>query len=215
MSQTLVLTLLVLALIVPFVGATVLRLLAGRIASRALIVSATLVFSLAIGSAIALARAPVTSLTIAGFTVLLPYSAPASAPQPPQPPQPPTLIPTATPPPAAETLVPATSAPTARPTATPTPPPTIAPVVPTTLPTATPEVPPTPTVAPEATPEPTVAPTTAPATGETRRYVVQEGDTLGGIASSNGTTVAQLLAANNLTAEQAELIRPGQELILP
>jgi LysM repeat protein len=212
MSQTLVLTLLVLALVVPFVGATILRLLAGRIASRTLIISATLVFSLAIGSAIALARAPVTSLTIAGFTVLLPYSAPARVPLPPQPP---TQVPTATAPRAAETAVPATAAPTARPTMTPTPPPTIAPVVPTALPTATPEVSPTPTVAPEATAAPTVAPTAAPATGETRRYVVQEGDTLGGIATSNGTTVALLLAANNLTPEQAELIRPGQELILP
>jgi LysM repeat protein/predicted RNA-binding Zn-ribbon protein involved in translation (DUF1610 family) len=60
------------------------------------------------------------------------------------------------------------------------------------------------------TPLPSPTPTTAP-----RTYEVQPGDTLLVIASRNGTTVDALMAANNLTAQDAYALRPGDELILP
>lgn len=44
-------------------------------------------------------------------------------------------------------------------------------------------------------------------------YVVQPGDTLGGIASEFGTTVEELLAANGLTDPKA--LQAGQTLLIP
>ena len=44
-------------------------------------------------------------------------------------------------------------------------------------------------------------------------YTVKAGDSLGGIASRNGVTLAALLAANNMTAKS--LILPGMKLALP
>ena len=44
-------------------------------------------------------------------------------------------------------------------------------------------------------------------------YTVKAGDSLGGIASRNGVTLAALLAANNMTAKS--LIVPGMKLALP
>lgn len=49
-------------------------------------------------------------------------------------------------------------------------------------------------------------------TGETRDYVVRRGDTLSGIASRNGVTVAQIRAANGL---RGDLINVGQQLSIP
>ena len=86
-----------------------------------------------------------------------------------------------------------TPEPTPEPTATPTPEPTLAP---------TPE--------PTATPEP---PTPAPA--GPRTYTVQPGDTLRSIAESFGVSVAALLDANDLSAEEADNLRIGQELVIP
>lgn len=93
------------------------------------------------------------------------------------------------------------------PPATPIPPPPLPPTL-TPRPTATPT--------PTATPEPTAAPeppTESPAAG--RRYVVQAGDTLRAIAERFGVSVSDLLRANNLTPEQADSLRAGQELIIP
>ena len=45
-----------------------------------------------------------------------------------------------------------------------------------------------------------------------KRHTVNKGDTLYGIARSNGTTVANLKSANGLTTD---LIRPGQTLKIP
>jgi len=44
-------------------------------------------------------------------------------------------------------------------------------------------------------------------------YVVQQGDTLGGLAEDFGTTVDDLMAANGLT--DANAIQAGQTLIIP
>jgi len=54
---------------------------------------------------------------------------------------------------------------------------------------------------------------TAPEATEAREYVVQPGDFLSKIAASQGTTVAELVEANNLT--NANFIRVGQVLIIP
>lgn len=78
-----------------------------------------------------------------------------------------------------------------------------------------------PTVASIATPTaaapapPTVAPTTAAPSGTVpgKKYVVKEGDTLADIANSFGVSVADLIAANNLT--NPDVIIVGQELIIP
>lgn len=71
----------------------------------------------------------------------------------------------------------------------------------------------TPTTAPP--PSPTAAPTTAAPSGTVpgQKYVVKEGDTLADIADAFGVTVADLIAANNLT--NPDVIVVGQELIIP
>ena len=72
-----------------------------------------------------------------------------------------------------------------------------------------------------ATPEPTAAPpteappTAAPAPSARRTYTVQPGDTLLSIARQFNTTVTAIVEANNLTAEQADALRVGQELVIP
>lgn len=55
------------------------------------------------------------------------------------------------------------------------------------------------------------APTATPRPG--RRYAIESGDTLSGIASEFGTTVDAITAANGITSET--LLRIGQELIIP
>jgi LysM repeat protein len=87
------------------------------------------------------------------------------------------------------TLLPATAAPSAGPTAAPT-------VAPTARPTARP----TPTPQPSATARP-------------RTYTVRAGDTLSGIAARFGTTVAAIVALNNIT--NPSLIHAGLVLQIP
>lgn len=48
-----------------------------------------------------------------------------------------------------------------------------------------------------------------------QRYTIQSGDTLAAIAARYGTTTLRLMNANGLTAELAQGIRPGDELIIP
>lgn len=48
-----------------------------------------------------------------------------------------------------------------------------------------------------------------------RRYIVQTGDTIVGIAARNGISAELLLGANGMTPAQAPSIRPGDELIIP
>lgn len=52
------------------------------------------------------------------------------------------------------------------------------------------------------------------AAGE-RTYVVRDGDTLVQIARVNGSTVAAIMAANNMTQADVFALRPGQTLVIP
>jgi len=92
-------------------------------------------------------------------------------------------------------------------TATATPVPPTATSVP---PTATPVPPP-----PTATPAPPPPPTATPAPPTPTIYIVQEGDTVRNIAQRFNVSVEEILRMNGLTAEQADLIAPGQELVIP
>jgi LysM repeat protein len=213
MSQALIYTLLALALIFPLVGAAALRLLAARLSQPQLALLAALVFGAAIASVLVLARSNTESLRIGNLTLLLPIAAPTSPPE--------IALPVDLPPPTRPPL------PTARPSRTPTlsATPPVADTAPLTdtgalSDTTDSEEPPASTPAPEptsepgATPEPpTATPAPPPAAGRT--YTVQAGDTLRGIAEQFNVSVADLLEANNLTPEQADSLRPGQELKIP
>lgn len=212
MSQTLVYTLLFLALILPIPGALLLRLFAARIGERGIAIGAAAVFGLAIASALFLSRADVGILRVGELTLLLPGTRASDDFV-----LPPELLPVEAPgddealdlpedgpaaPPSIPTLTPRPSAtpqpsPTPEPSATPEPSPTPEP------PTATPEP-------PTATPEPAPPPAAGP-----RTYTVQPGDTLRSIAEQFGVSVEALLDANNLTPAEADALRVGQELIIP
>jgi LysM repeat protein len=211
MDQSLVFTLLALSLVLPILGAVGLRRLMPRLSGAQLYATAGLGFAVVFGSVLVLARADVSSIQIGQLSLLLPVAAPFDeAPEnvEQQPVEQPTPLveetaefPTAEP---ADTGTPAAS-PTAATTAT-------AAATATTAATLTPE--PTETLEPTATAtlEP---PTETPAPSGRRTYVVQPGDTLRGIAEQFDVTVSALLEANNLTAEQADSLRPGQELVIP
>jgi LysM repeat protein len=51
--------------------------------------------------------------------------------------------------------------------------------------------------------------------GATKSYTVKSGDTCGAIAEANGTTLAALLAANNMTEDDCTTLDVGQVLKLP
>lgn len=109
----------------------------------------------------------------------------------------------------------AVAAVTPSPTTAPAPTPSAAPTPP--RPTPTVELSPSPSPSP--TPSPTVAPTPAPTVTPpatptpVRTYVVQEGDTLAGIAEQFGSTVAAIQAANDI--EDPNEIIIGQTLVIP
>lgn len=197
MSQWMLLTLLLTALLLPLVGAMALRLTRQRLDERVRLTLAVVIFGAAFSAVFALARSNPSNLRIAGLTVMQPIAAPMV--------EAPVVSPTDVPLPEEVTATPAaaTLEATAEPTATPEP---------TVAPSATPEPTAEPTAAPSATPEPTATP--VPQAG-LRRYVVQPGDTLRGIAERNGVTVEALLRANNLTPAAADNLRVGQELIIP
>jgi LysM repeat protein len=196
-----------LALIVPVLGAIALRLLGDRLSPTQVVGSAAVLFGLAIISTLVLARSDVASLRVGNLTLLLPVRTIADNPVPPD------TIPidenaTASPATTDPSLVrspvidatPVSPTPEVTATATATPEPSTATPEP---PTATPEP-------PTATPEPSPAEPEGP-----RRYVVQPGDTLRSIAEQFGVSVQALLEANNLTPEEADSLRVGQELIIP
>lgn len=72
---------------------------------------------------------------------------------------------------------------------------------------------PEPTAAPTPTPEPEPEP--PPPEPEPLQYVVQEGDTVAGIASLFGVDYFDLLAVNGLTEEDATFLQPGDVLVIP
>src|SRR3712207_1997096 len=71
MSQPIIYTLLALALVLPVVGAFVLRLLGERLGERALALGAALLFGLAVASVLALARADARELRVGSLALLL------------------------------------------------------------------------------------------------------------------------------------------------
>lgn len=209
MSQEILISLLLIALLLPLLGAIALRLTRQRLDERVRLALAVVVFGTAFGAVFILARSDAMSLRIAGLTVMQPIAAPTVD----APASPPTDVPLLREIVATPTIQPAlataTPAPTTEPTVT---------LEPTAEPTAIPELTaePTATLAPTAEPTATPAPTPTPAQqARPRRYVVQPGDTLRAIAERNGVTVEALLRANNLTPAAADNLRIGQELIIP
>jgi LysM repeat protein len=215
MPQSLIITLLLFALVLPILGAVVLRLLIPRLAPVQLGSAAALLLAVVIASVLMLARSDIPSLQIGNLSILLPVTAPDDSFLP--------LVPTT---PAEQSPAPATVAtsapltPTVVLTATGLPLDTVT-VVPSTAvstqtataePTATPTATPEPTTIPTATPAPTAAP--APPAAQ-RTYTVQPGDTLLSIARQFDTTVTAIIKANNLTPQQADALRVGQELVIP
>lgn len=85
-----------------------------------------------------------------------------------------------------------------------------------TAPTAA--VPPVATPPPAAAPAPTAAPAPAaalPPVTTAGTYTVCQGDTLSTIARRYNTTIAKIMQANNMTAEQAHRLSIGQKILLP
>lgn len=197
MPEALVYLLLFVALVLPLPGVMVLRLLGRRVGERPVVLGSAAIFALAILSALTLARSEVGLLRVGSFSLLLPGTrAIDSAALPP-------LVASVVPMPEEVPVLPTR---TPRPSATPAPPAT-----------ATPALSPTPaatsTAAATATAEPPSPTPEPPAAG--RRYVVEAGDTFRAIAERFGVTVPDLLRANNLTPEQADNLRVGQELVIP
>jgi len=58
-------------------------------------------------------------------------------------------------------------------------------------------------------------PTEPPVDEGPQTYIVQEGDLLRDIAETYDVTVSAIMEANDLTPEEADALRPGQELIIP
>lgn len=216
MSQSLIYILLLFALLLPMLGAIVLRLLGPRMSAPQFYGAAGAVFAVVLASVLLLAGSNVPNLQLGSLSILLPGSAPDD-------------ISAAVP--AAD--LPLTNATLEEPTAELGPSPgaaTASALAPTDAPTEAATSAPTarPTEAPSATPEPTLAPTTEPTAAPTteptaappppsgpRRYTVKPGDTLRSIAEQFGISVKALLDANKLTAEQADSLRIGQELVIP
>jgi LysM repeat protein len=222
MPQGLTIGLLVLALLLPVVAAIGLRLLSSRLSPLQAYSIAAVFFVITAASTLTLANSNRTTVRIAGLTLLLSDSGAAELPADLLPPVGPAVevpIDTSATPEETDTsqlpVVPATADAiptiTAIPsTATSVQPSATARSTPTVLPSATP-LPPTETPLP---PTETPIPPTATPTGP-RRYTIQSGDTLRDIAERFGVTVQAILAANRLTPQQADALRPGQEIIIP
>lgn len=228
MNPTLVLLLLILALVLPVVGAAALRLLIPRLSARQFYAGAALIFAVAVSSVLLLARSPISDVQVAGLTVVLPVAGfdnsdlnldglgVMAANQPPRDDTPAAPLADAPPAPTSGVIVELTAmaTDTAEPTSAPTAEPTEI-IEPTAVPTEIAE----PTVAPTNTPEPepTAVPTEppAPAPAERRTYVVKKGDTLRSIAAEYDVSVDDLLRVNNLTRKQGDSLRIDQELIIP
>lgn len=240
MVKVLGMLLLVLALVVPVLGAVVLRLLQHRLSERQVVVSASLLFTVAIVSVLVLARLPISDLQIGSFTLLLPISSGAMGYQA-QPMQSEFVVTqramTETAQRAMTETVQRTITETShrlefhhgvrdmpqRPgTLVLTPTVTLVVALNTTLsttPTITVVTTPTATVTftPTDTPPPFPSPTDTPLPEPTRPriHVVQEGEVLGSIAEKYGVSMRDLMRANGMSEEDAHRIQIGQELIIP
>jgi LysM repeat protein len=219
MPQSLIITLLLFAFVLPILGAVVLRLLGPRLAPVQLYGAAVLLLGVVITSVLVLARGDIPSLQIGNLSILLPVTAPDDAflPLVPSTPagQSPTLPTLST-----SALVTATAVLTATmqplDTATTVPPTTAATQTATAEPTAAPTATPTATPEPTTVPPTAIPPTAAPApSAAQRKYIVQPGDTLLAIAKKFNTTVTAIVKANKLTPQQADALRVGQELVIP
>jgi LysM repeat protein len=209
MPQPLIITLLLFVFVLPVLGAVVLRILTPRLTPVQLYGAAVLLLGIVIASVLVLARSDIPSLQVGNLSILLPVTAPDGStprrvPNTPadQSPALPTLA-TSVPVTATAVLTATTVPPTAAATQTATAAPT---VEPTAAPTATPE--------PTAIPPTAIPPTAAPPATQ-RTYIVQPGDTLLSIAEEFNTTVTAIVEANNLTPQQADALRVGQELVIP
>jgi hypothetical protein len=84
MPQWMLFALLVVALVLPFIGAIALRLTRQRLDERARLALAIIVFGAAFGAVFVLARSDISSLQLAGLTVMQPMAPPVDfASQPP------------------------------------------------------------------------------------------------------------------------------------
>ena len=209
MSQSLIYILLLFALVLPVLGAILLRILGARLSPMQLYRAAGSIFAVVLVSVFLLARSDVPSLQIGALSVLLPVSAPEEIS---------VVVPVAELPTSGATLEEPTA--TAAPTSGSESAPTAAAATsaateaPTEAPTLAPTAAPEPTEAPTAAP--TVAPTAAPPPpSEPRKYTVQAGDTLRAIAEKFNVSVTALVEANKLTPEEADSLRVGQELVIP
>ncbi len=213
MSPTLAPLLLFIILLLPLATAILLRLIWNRVSSQLLAVITALLFSLVVITVIALARSDIQTLQIAGVTLMSPARG-----LPMLPPELQTFVPTNTPGIANPTSpsVPEQASLVSVPTQTAT---SIATVETTNTATiqATQTFTARPTATTEATPTSTPRPTATAtqAAAEQQRYTVEPGDTLRSIAAKFDVTVQAILDANNLTATQADNLRPGQVLIIP
>jgi LysM repeat protein len=217
MPQSLIITLLLFAFVLPILGAVALRLLAPRLAPVQLGSAAALLLGVVIASVLVLARSDIPSLQIGNLSILLPVTAPDDSLLPLVPTtaaeQSPVIVATSAPVAATVTLMatvlPTVTATTIPPTAAAT---QTATIESTAAPTAAATAPPEPTTAPPTTIPPTAAP--APPAAP-RIYTVQPGDTLLSIAKKFNTTVTAIVKANKLTPKQADSLRVGQELVIP
>lgn len=226
MNPTLVLLLLILALMLPVVGAAMLRLLIPRLSAWQFYGGAALIFAVAVASVLLLSRSEISDVQVAGLTLVLPVTGldnseidmvansllPAEDAALAAPVNPDAVAPAAMPTEASAPVQ--TTGVAVEPTAAPEP--TAVPteiVEPTAEPTAELTAAPTDTPEPEPTAVPTEPPPPAPA--EQRTYIVAKGDTLRSIAAKFDVTVDDLLRVNDLTPKQGDSLRIDQELIIP
>lgn len=222
MSSTIVLLLLLLALVLPVIGAAILRLLIPRLSAQQFYIGAAAVFVIAVANVALLARSNIEDVQVGNLTLVLPVSGMDTS-----------EVALANPnldsgtAPVSNTLgmtAPVTSSIAVTTTVMPAAAPTAVAQATEAAPTAVPTATAAPTEAPTATEEstavpPTAVPTETPVppteTPQRRTYTVKKGDTLRSIAAQFDVSISALLRANDMTAEEADSLRIDQELVIP
>ncbi|MFM2033044.1 MAG: LysM domain [Chloroflexota bacterium] len=239
MSQTIITILLVIALLLPFVGALLLRVLRNILPTNVAAVLGAILAVLVVGAVLSLSSINIGSFRIGNLTLLLPVASSVNRP-----------VDTSVEPISSE---PVDGVPTDIPEVTITPEPILIETPPTDVVTPTVEIDPnvpvtdtttltdttvlTDTLDPNATPEPTAAsaeatavpePTAAPASAVAtatlipaptepvglRVYAVEAGDSLGSIAEKFNVSVKQIMAVNPYL-QNPDALLVGQELNIP